>query len=94
MPMKNPSHPGVIVRNMIDDLGLTITDAAKYLNVTRKTLSELVNKRSGVSAEMAVRLEIVFGSTAKHWLRLQNAFDLAQVKKSKLKVRKFELEDA
>ena len=81
-PMKNPPHPGAIVREaIVDGLGLTITDAAKGLRVSRKQLSELVNERAGISPEMALRLEQALGSTAEHWIRLQAAFDLARARK-------------
>ncbi len=80
-PMKNPPHPGAIVREaIVDGLGLTITDAANGLGVSRKQLSELVNERAGISPEMALRLEKGLGSTAEHWIRLQAAFDLARAR--------------
>jgi len=64
MTMKNPPHPGGIVfRQCIESFGLSITDAAAALGVTRNTLSELVNARRGISPEMAVRLSKVFGGT-------------------------------
>ncbi|NUM55959.1 MAG: HigA family addiction module antidote protein [Candidatus Hydrogenedentes bacterium] len=91
MSKKRPTHPGKYVRHdCIEPLGLTITAAAKALGVTRQTLTSLVNCKSGVSPEMAVRLEKVFGSTAEMWLRLQTAYDLAQVMKraSKIKVKR------
>ena len=77
MPMHSPPHPGEHVRvNCLDPLDLTVTAGAKALGVSRKTLSELVNGRAGVSPEMAVRLGIVFGSTARHWMQLQMNYDL------------------
>ena len=91
MAMKNPVHPGAILRREISEgLGITITAAADALGVSRKTLSELVNERAGISPEMAIRLELGIGSTADHWLRLQMAFDLAaaRAKQKKLKVKK------
>src|ERR1700676_298020 len=70
MPMKNPPHPGgFVLRQCIEPLGLTITDAAAALGVTRTTLSELVNEKRGISPEMAVRLSKVFGGSAETWLR-------------------------
>ena len=82
MSKHNPTHPGVYVRfDCIEPLGLTVTDAAKALGVSRQALTNLINGRSGVSAEMAVRLEKAFGSTAEAWLRLQLAYDLARVHK-------------
>ena len=81
MPMKNPSHPGAIVRyDCIEPLGLTVTEAAKILGVTRQALNNLVNGKAGVSAEMAVRLSKAFGSEPEFWLRLQMNYDLAQVR--------------
>jgi addiction module HigA family antidote len=80
--MKNPSHPGAIVRyDCIEPLGLTVTEAAKILGVTRQALNNLVNGKAGVSAEMAVRLSKAFGSQPEFWLRLQMNYDLAQVRR-------------
>ncbi len=80
MPMKNPSHPAALVRGSIEELNLTITDAAKMLGVTRQTLNNLVNEKSSLSAEMAIRLEKVGWSNADFWMRLQMAYDIAQVR--------------
>ena len=81
MPMKNPPHPGQSVRyDCIEPLGLTITEAADALGVTRQTLNNLVNGKSGISADMAIRLAKAFGSDAETWLRLQMAYDLAQAR--------------
>ena len=76
--MYNPAHPGEILKDLvIEPLGLSITDAARYLGVSRKTLSKVLNGRGAVTPEMALRLEMVFGGpNAAHWLRLQNADDL------------------
>ena len=77
--MHNPPHPGEIIRDQcLEPLGLSVTDAAKGLGVTRKALSELLNGHAGVSPEMAIRLEKAFGSTAETWLRMQLAYDLWQ----------------
>ena len=78
MAMFNPSHPGEILKELvIDSLELTITDVAKHLDVSRKTLSKVLNAKGSVTPEMAVRLELAFGKpSADHWLRLQNAHDL------------------
>lgn len=78
MTMFNPAHPGEILKELvIDSLELTITDVAKHLEVSRKTLSKILNAKGSVTPEMAVRLELVFGKpSADHWLRLQNAHDL------------------
>jgi len=81
MPMKNPPHPGLSVRHdCIEPLGLTITEAAEILGVTRQTLNNLVNGKSGISADMAIRLGKAFGGDAETWLRLQMAYDLAQAR--------------
>jgi len=81
MAMKNPPHPGLSVRrDCIDALGLTITEAAEILGVTRQTLNNLVNGKSGISADMAIRLDKAFGGSAETWLRLQMAYELAQAR--------------
>ena len=88
--MKNPPHPGRIVRqDCIEPLGLTITAAAKALGVTRQALNNLVNGKAGVSPEMAVRLSKAFGSSPEMWLRLQANFDLAQVPQEQIDVRRY-----
>ncbi|HEY2530852.1 MAG TPA: HigA family addiction module antitoxin [Xanthobacteraceae bacterium] len=79
MPMKNPPHPGRIVRQeCLEPLGLSVTDAAKALGVSRNALSELVNERRGISPEMAIRLSKAFGSSAEVWAGLQLDYDMAQ----------------
>jgi antitoxin HigA-1 len=80
MPMRNPPHPGGIVKDCIDDIGLSVTDAAKVLNVTRPTLSGVIKGRSAISPEMAIRLSLTFGSTPEMWLWMQTAYDLAQAR--------------
>jgi addiction module HigA family antidote len=81
----NPAHPGEVLKELvIDSLELTITDVAKHLDVSRKTLSKVLNAKGSVTPEMAVRLELAFGKpSADHWLRLQNAHDLWQTRKEK-----------
>lgn len=80
--MKNPVHPGSIVRRAcLDPLGLTVTAAAKGLGVTRQALNNVVNGKAAISPEMAVRLAKAFGSRSETWLRLQLAYDLAQVER-------------
>src|SRR6185369_8896136 len=80
MPMKNPPHPGRIVRQeCLEPLGLTVTEAAASLGVTRQALNNLVNEKAGVSPEIAVRLSKVFGSSPDTWLRMQAAHDLARI---------------
>ena len=91
MLMKNPPHPGRIVREeCIEPLNLTVTAAAEGLGVTRKTLSELINGKSGISPEMAIRLSKAFGGGPELWLGLQMDYDLAQAvkKAAKIKVRR------
>ncbi len=83
MPMKNPPHPGLSVRDdCLEPLGLSITDAAPKLGVSRKHLSDIVNGHSGVSPEMAIRLDKAFGGGATAWHQLQAAYDLAQAMKN------------
>ena len=77
MRMKNPPHPGRLVKENIDEIGLTIAQAAEGLGVTRQQLYKIVNGQSAISPEMAVRLEKAIGSTADAWLRMQVAYDLA-----------------
>ncbi len=92
MRMKNPPHPGsVVLHDCIEPLGLTITDAASALQVTRTTLSELVNGKRGISPEMALRLEQVFGGSAESWLVQQVQFDLAHIKPHHLKLRRLKV---
>ncbi len=82
MKMKNPPHPGRIVRReCIEPLGLTVTEAAKALGVTRQALNNLVNGKSGVSPQMAIRLSKAFGGSAEVWLGLQMDYDLARAEK-------------
>jgi addiction module HigA family antidote len=91
MPMKYPVHPGRIVKqDCLEPLGLSVTDAAKVLGVSRQTLTKIINERSGISPEMAIRLTKAFGSTEETWLRMQLAYDLAAARKneSKIKVRR------
>ena len=77
MRIFNPPHPGEILAELwLEPLKLTITQAAKNLNVTRKTVSALVNGKTAISPEMALRLELVFGKSAESWLAAQKAYDL------------------
>ena len=79
MPMNNPPHPGLSVRrDCLEPLGLSVTMAAKKLGVSRKQLSDVVNCHSGISPEMAIRLDKAFGGGADTWYRLQAAYELAQ----------------
>src|ERR1700692_1201085 len=88
MPMKNPPHPGRIVREeILQPLGLNVTSGAKVLGVSRQALNNLVNQRAGISPEMAIRLAKAFGVSAQTWLRMQSNYDLAQALKSESKIR-------
>ena len=90
MPMKNPPHPGRIVRqDCIEALALTITQAAKVLGVTRQALNNIVNGKAGISPEMAVRLSKAFGGSAEIWVRLQSNYDLAQVRSEEIDVKRY-----
>jgi len=82
MAMRNPPHPGKSVRHdCLEALGLTVTAGAKALGVTRQALNNLVNGRSGISPEMAVRLDKAFGGGAEAWLGIQLDYDLAQIRR-------------
>jgi antitoxin HigA-1 len=81
MPMKEPVHPGRIVRGALEDIDVTVTDAARALHVSRSALSNLVNCAASISPEMAYRLSMGVGSTPGFWMRLQLNYDLAQVEK-------------
>lgn len=78
--MKNPVHPGLLVKECLDDLGLTVAEAAAALQITRQQLHNIVAGRSRVTAEMAIRFEKAFDGTADTWLRMQVNYDLAQVR--------------
>ncbi len=92
LTMKNPPHPGLVVlQECIQPSGLSITDAAAALGVTRNTLSELVNGKRGISPEMAVRLSKVFGGTEQGWLVQQAQYDLAQVRRAHIKLKRPQL---
>ncbi len=83
MGMHNPPHPGEIIKEFcLEPLELTVTKAAESLGVTRKTLSMLLNGKSGISPEMALRLSKVFGRTPEGWLRLQLQYDLWKAKQN------------
>ena len=86
--MKNPAHPGRVVRSAcLEPLGLSVTEGAEVLGVTRQTLNNVVNGKSGISPEMAIRLSKAFGSTPETWLRMQLAYDLAQARKDESKIK-------
>ena len=89
--MHRPPHPGEILRELcLNPLNLTVTDAARALGVSRKTLSAILNGRAGISPEMAVRLSIAFDTTAESWLRQQIQYDLwiAEQSRKRMHVRK------
>ncbi len=89
--MHNPPHPGEIIRELcLDPLALSVTEAAKALGVSRKTLSAILNGRAGVSPEMAVRLSIAFDNTPESWMNLQVQYDLwlAEKNRKNLRVKK------
>ena len=92
MPMKNPPHPGRVVRlSCLEPLGLNVTDAAAVLGVSRQALSNLVNGRARISTDMAIRLAKAFGSTTETWIRLQAAYDVAQAadRENQIKVDRY-----
>ena len=91
MPMRNPPHPGALIKTeVIDALGLNVSKAAEILKVRRATLSDLLHGKAALTPEMALRIEKAFGSTAETWVRMQASYDLAQARKaeSKIKVRR------
>lgn len=88
MRMHNPPHPGEILRSLcLEPLGISVTDAAQALGVSRKTLSSILNGRAGISPEMAVRLSIAFDTTAESWLNQQTQFDLWHAEQSRKRLR-------
>jgi addiction module HigA family antidote len=91
MKMHNPPHPGEVLRKLcLEPLGLTVTETARALSVSRKTLSGILNGRAGISSEMAVRLSLAFGTTAESWLNQQVQYDLwrAERKRTRLRVQR------
>jgi antitoxin HigA-1 len=88
MRMHDPPHPGEVLRELcLDPLDLTVTEAARALGVSRKTLSSILNGRAGISAEMAVRLSIAFSTTAESWLQQQMQYDLWRAERGRRKLR-------
>jgi addiction module HigA family antidote len=86
--MHNPPHPGEVLRELcFEPLGISLTDAAKALGVSRKTLSSILNGRAGISPEMAVRLSIAFDTSAESWLNQQIQYDLWQAEKRRKSLR-------
>jgi len=91
MLMHNPPHPGEIIRKLcLEPLGVSVTEAAKSLGVSRKTLSSILNERAGISPEMAIRLSIAFDTSPESWLNQQSQYDLWQAEQNRdsLKVRR------
>ena len=91
MRTHNPPHPGEIIKSLcLEPLGVSITNAAKALGVSRKTLSAIINGRASISPEMAVRLSIAFSTSAESWLTQQAQYDLWHVEQSRnrLKVKR------
>jgi addiction module HigA family antidote len=77
--MHNPPHPGLVIKELcLEPLGITVTDAAKALGVSRKTLSSIINGKAGISPEMAVRLSIAFNTSSESWMNQQSQYDLWQ----------------
>lgn len=92
MLMHNPPHPGEVLRQLcLEPLGLSVTEAAKGLGVSRKTLSAILNGRASVSPEMAVRLSLAFGTSAESWLTQQVQYDLWQAEKRRKTLRVMKL---
>ncbi len=92
MRMHNPPHPGEIIKSLcLEPLGVTVTEAAKALGISRKTLSAILNGRAGVSPEMAVRLSIAFGTSAESWLNQQTQYDLWHVEQRRKHLRVMKL---
>jgi antitoxin HigA-1 len=88
MLMHNPPHPGEIVKALcLDPLGVSVTEAAEALGVSRKTLSSIINGKSGISPEMAVRLSIAFDTSSESWLNQQTQYDLWQAEQHRQELR-------
>lgn len=88
MPIKNPPHPGDFIRTeIIGPAGLSVTDAAKALEVSRPALSSLLNNKAGLSGEMALRIEKAFGVKMDTLMRMQSAYDIAQTRKREKEIR-------
>ncbi len=95
MAMYNPAHPGELIRDeILVPLGLSVTETAKRLGVSRKTLSKVLNCRGAVTPEMAVRMEMLFGQSAELWVKMQVAYDLFHVRKKAKRVSYFSYRSA
>ncbi len=87
MLMHNPPHPGEIIKELcLEPLNITVTDAAKALGISRKTLSSIINGKAGISPEMAVRLSIAFDTTSESWLNQQLQYDLWRAEQHRQKL--------
>ncbi len=86
MPMKNPVHPGALAKANLDELNVSVAEAAKAMLVTRQQLHNVIQGKSAVSPTMALRFEKAFGGSADMWLRMQVAYDLAQARKLQTKM--------
>jgi len=92
MRMYNPPHPGEVIKSLcLEPLGITVTQAAEALGVSRKTLSAIVNGRAGLSPEMAVRLSIAFNTTAESWMNQQIQYDLWHAEQGRKRLRVMKL---
>lgn len=97
MAMKNPVHPGKIIKHdCMEALGLNVTDAAEALGVVRTTLSRVINEKASVSPEMAIRVSKAFGGTPEYWLRMQLAYDVAKMRDQidRIQVKRLHMPDA
>lgn len=95
MSMYTPPHPGHSIRDAcLAPLGLTVTEAARILGVTRPTLSSVVNGKAAVSPEMALRLSMAFGGRAETWLKMQMAYDMARLRKKAARIRVARVDDS
>ena len=93
MAMYNPAHPGELIRDeILLPLGLSVTETAKRLGVSRKTLSKVLNCRGAVTPEMAVRMEMLFGQSAELWVKMQVAYDLFQARQKAKEFHIFPIE--
>lgn len=93
MPMKNPPHPGEVIRHeILEPLALNVTNAAKVLDVTRPALSKVLNGRSSLTPEMALRVEKAFGPKMDQLMRMQLAYDVARAREraSRIKVKRYQ----
>ncbi len=88
MAMRSPAHPGALIRDNIEELELTVAEAAVGLGVTRQQLYRVIRGESGISPEMAVRLEKAFGGSAEVWLRMQVNHDLAHIRRNGISVKR------